>query len=67
MSESNTLKLIQQMNAQEGMREDIGATGLSIGYNYWSQSHIDCDFYFTRLTVLAPENNPCMQYDKEIL
>ena len=64
LSESNTMKLIRQMNRQKGMREDISSTALSIGYNYWSQSHIDSDFYFNRLTVLAPENNPHMQYDK---
>ena len=67
LSESNTMKLIRQMNRQKGMREDISSTALSIGYNYWSQSHVDSDFYFTRLTVLAPENNPHIQYDKEIL
>ena len=31
MSESNTMKLIRQQNKQEGMGEDIIATGLSIG------------------------------------
>ena len=67
MSESNTMKFIRQQNRQEGMREDISATGLSIGYNYWSQSHKDYDFYFTRLTVLAPENNPHTQFDQEVI
>ena len=32
-----------------------------------AQLHVDNDFYFTRLTVLAPEDKPHMQYSKEVL
>lgn len=67
LSESNTMKFIRQRNKQKGMDKDICATALSIGCNYWSQSHVDNDFYFTRLTVLAPEDKPHTKYSKEIL
>ncbi len=30
------------------------ATAFSIGSNYWSKAHRDCDFYFTTLSVLSP-------------
>ena len=62
LTESNTMRMIRDHTKARGMATDVWAKTFSIGRNYWSQSHVDNDFYFTRLTVLAPEDTPHSRY-----
>ena len=65
--EAETKASFVEGTGYEGMGEGVLATALSIGRNYWSQAHVDKDFYFTRLTVLAPEDLPHKHYHGKVL
>ena len=65
--EADTMFTLVDCMEHEGMGEGVVATALSIGRNYWSQAHVDKDFYFTRLTVLAPEDLPHEHFHGKVL
>ena len=65
--EANTMSTFVGCMKHEGMGKGVVATNLSIGCNHWSQAHVDNDFYFTCLTVLAPEDLPCEHYHGNVL
>ena len=65
--EADTMSTLVGCMKHEGMGKGVVATALSTGHNYWSQAHIDKDFYFTCLTVLAPEDLPHEHYHGKCL
>ena len=56
--EADTMSSFVEYTNHDRMGKGVVATTLSIGHHdYWSQVHIDNDFYFTYyLMVLAPED-----------
>ena len=65
--EADTMSTLVDYMEHEGMGKGVVATALSIGYTYWSQALVDKDFYFTCLTVLAPEDLPHEHYHGKVL
>ncbi len=55
--EVQSLTNTPSVTGRNGKNEDDTklATEFSIGRNYWSKSHVDNDFYFTTLSIVAPD------------